>query len=339
MTANLSNLTTANMPLGASITWHSSATASDSNKINDVSAINGTSKIYAAFYDSVKLCYSPTREITVYSPICATNDNYLSTPIIAGVGGTLPSIFANDTYNGQNISLLPPNSVQFLYELWTPSNATVDLTGDGCLIIPSTTAPGIYTYMYKICDKDDDAVSGSNCNTATITFVVKVDSDSDGIVDDNDLDDDNDGILDSEECSNSYTDLLSKFGAGALTNIAPSDFGLTFNQKNQNVSADLSAKFGYPANSGAIIVSITNASVHPSADSWWTKAGQQPSKWNVTGTMSAFLVMANDLLYYANDSKTIHIYDGATLLPIIAPAPASIVNQAAVSGAWSITDN
>lgn len=161
------------------------------------------------------------------------------------------------------------------------------------------------------------------------------DTDGDGIPDWQDLDDDNDGILDTVECPTTSTDFLNGFVAGTVINIVPSDFALALNVKNQNVTGDLSAKFGYPANSGAVIVNITNASVHPTQDVWWTKNGQQPSIWKVTGTMSAFVGMGHDLQYYANDSKTTHIYDNADVIPVTTIIPA---NQTAVAGQWSITD-
>ena len=161
------------------------------------------------------------------------------------------------------------------------------------------------------------------------------DSDGDLIPDWQDLDDDNDGILDTSECPTTVNDFIAAFGAGATTDILPSDFSLALNAKNQNVTRDLSAKFGYPANSGAVIVSITNASVHPSTNVWWTKNGEQPSIWKVTGTMSAFLAMGHDLLYYANDSKTFHIYDNADVIPVTVPG---LANQTAVAGQWSIID-
>ncbi|WP_166668232.1 thrombospondin type 3 repeat-containing protein [Epilithonimonas xixisoli] len=162
-----------------------------------------------------------------------------------------------------------------------------------------------------------------------------LDSDGDGIPDWDDVDDDNDGILDTAECSNTITDLANAYSGGALKNIAPSDFGLALNVKHQNVTKDLSSKFGYPANSGAVIISIKNASVHPTADAWWTKNGEQPSVWNVTGTMSAFVLMAQNTEYYGNDSKTIHIYDSTPVIPITLPG---LENQTPVAGQWSIVD-
>ncbi|WP_312345479.1 beta strand repeat-containing protein [Chryseobacterium binzhouense] len=161
------------------------------------------------------------------------------------------------------------------------------------------------------------------------------DADADGIADWEDVDDDNDGILDSTECTTTYNDFVTAFGSGSTINILPSDFELALNVKNQNVTRDLSAKFGYPANSGVVIVSITNASVHPVDNVWWTKNGELPTIWKVTGTMSAFVGLGNDNEYYANDSKTVHIYDKASVIPVTVPG---LVNQAPVAGQWTVID-
>ena len=122
----------------------------------------------------------------------------------------------------------------------------------------------------------DENVSGLKfgINATCLVSASNPDSDGDGIADDCDLDDDNDGILDTAECSNTINDMLTNHLGGVTKEFLPLDFGLTFGQKNQNVTADLSAKFGYPANSGAVIVSIQNASVHPTSNAWWTKNGK-----------------------------------------------------------------
>ncbi|MCX8532968.1 DUF6923 family protein [Chryseobacterium luquanense] len=169
-TANLSTLTASNTPIGSIITWHTDPIATAANRVTPVTAVSGTTKLYAAFYNSTGPCYSSTKMVTIVAPICAVDDDYTSTPIIAGVGGTLPSIFGNDTYSGTIISTMPANSVDFFYEMWTTANATVD--GNGNLIIPATTPPGTYTYYYKICDKDPDVVSQTSCAIAEVKFTV-----------------------------------------------------------------------------------------------------------------------------------------------------------------------
>lgn len=178
-----------------------------------------------------------------------------------------------------------------------------------------------------------------NCLDPCAISTTNPDSDGDGVSDKCDTDDDNDGILDISECpSNTLADMVTAFGAGKLLDISPADFGLVSGQKSQNVSADLSAKFGYPANSGAVIVNIKNASVHPDPATpvWWTKYGEQASDWLVTGTMSAFVLMAQDTEFYANDSKTIHIYDSADVIPV---NTGSFTNQTSISGQWNFTES
>lgn len=333
-TANISGLTASNKlsPATVTLTWHTASPATTANKISNVTALSGTTKYFAAFFDSVNGCYSPTKEIIVYAAICATDDNYGATPITYGVGGTLPNIFANDTYNGPAVSL-PLSSVAFKEVIWVHNNARVNITSDGKLNISATTPPGIYTYTYSITDLDTDGIEDSNISYATVTFRVVPDSDGDGINDELDVDDDNDGILDTAECSNSINDMFAVFQAGNLPEIVPSDFGLTLNQKNQEVSKDLSQKFGYPANSGAVIVTIKNASVHPTTNVWWTKNGQQPSVWTITGKLSAFVLMSQNNEYFGNDSKTIYGYT-APVTPITGPA--GYVNQTPVAGQWGV---
>jgi len=107
-------------PSGTVLTWHTGTPATDSNKLTpaQAAALTGaTRKIYAAFWDSTNGCYSPTKLITVYAPICATDDDFTAAPIISGVGGTLPSLFANDTFKGITLSTLPTNSVHWIGEL------------------------------------------------------------------------------------------------------------------------------------------------------------------------------------------------------------------------------
>lgn len=169
--ANLAALSVSNPQPGTVITWHSGPIATSANIVNPANALPGTNKYYAAFYRSTGGCYSPTRMVTVAAPICAVDDDYTATPIIAGVGGTLPSIFGNDTYNGVIISTMPANSVDFTYELWPHLDVTVD--GNGILTIPASLPVGDYVLnVYKICDKDSDIATDTNCSSAVVKFKV-----------------------------------------------------------------------------------------------------------------------------------------------------------------------
>jgi len=165
-------------PAGTTVTWHNTTPATDANKLTpaEVSALTGaTRKVYAAFWDSTNGCYSPTKLVTVYAAICAVDDDYTATPIIFGVGGTLPSIFANDTYKGIQLSTLPTNSVIWSAENWIISNAQVDVTNAttyGVLTIPATLAPGDYEYLYGIIDNSPEATPNTSKSIALVRFRV-----------------------------------------------------------------------------------------------------------------------------------------------------------------------
>ncbi|WP_262149125.1 hypothetical protein [Chryseobacterium foetidum] len=199
-TANLSTITSSNKPTPATVTltWHTGTPATTANKILAPTALTGTNKYYASFFDSVANCYSPTKEIVVFAPICGRNNDFTSIPITAGVGGTLPSIFANDSYNGLAIADISTITADFDYELWTPSNAIIN--DNGTLTIPAGVPPGIYTYYYKLVDTDPDVGTLINeANFIEVKFRVSPNSDGDAYNDYDDWDDDNDGILDAVE--------------------------------------------------------------------------------------------------------------------------------------------
>lgn len=80
-TANLTTaLSTSNLPPGTSLTFHTNTPASSANQIVTPTAV-GVGTYYAAFFDALNNCYSPTTTITILNPICPT-------AIISGNGGT-----------------------------------------------------------------------------------------------------------------------------------------------------------------------------------------------------------------------------------------------------------
>jgi len=253
------------------------------------------------------------------SNVSFTRPAQLSAPAIPTVTTTAATCFVAGTATLSNYNAT-------LSYVFSPAGPTVGSGG----VISNATANTFYTVT---------ASNGTCTSASSVAFSISslpsLDSDGDGIPDYCDVDDDNDGILDTAECSNTINDMFAVYSAGGLIDILPSDFGLALGIRNQNVTADLSSKFGYPANSGAVIISINNASVHPTANAWWTKNGEQPSVWNVSGKMSAFVLMSQNPEYYGQDSKAIHILDGATVIPITVPG---LANQTAVPGTWSITE-
>lgn len=199
-TANLGIIGTSNKPTPTTVTltWHTGSPATTANKISNITAVTGTTRYYASFFDSVANCYSPTKEIVVLAPICATNNDFTSISITAGVEATLPSIFANDSYNGITITDISAITAEFVYEYWTPSNAIIN--NNGTLTIPASVAPGVYTYYYQLNDTDPDLGTVINqINFVEVKFRVSPNTDGDAYNDYDDWDDDNDGILDAVE--------------------------------------------------------------------------------------------------------------------------------------------
>ncbi|PIF46280.1 hypothetical protein CLU96_3305 [Chryseobacterium sp. 52] len=172
-TANLSAITASNQPTPAtvSLTWHTATPATNLNKITNITALTGTTKYYTAFYDSVNGCYSPTKEVVVLASICTGDDDYSSTPISSATGGILPTIFANDSYNGIAVTSTSAFPVTFSYELWIPANAMVN-SNDGTITIPPGLTPGTYTYYYKLNDNDPDVGIYLNDSVGMVTFVI-----------------------------------------------------------------------------------------------------------------------------------------------------------------------
>ena len=250
-TANLAVLSAENLPSGATLTWHTATSATDANRINPATAVTGaTRKVYAAFRSSGG-CYSPTKEIIVYAPICANDDDYSATPITAGVGGTLPSIFGNDTYNGTTITTAASGNVSFQYSQWTPTNGSIN-PATGVLTVPASTPPGIYLYSYQINDVDPDGVSGSNFSTATVLFRVVADSDGDGLHDEIDLDDDNDGILDKDECNIGFiaNNVTGPWKGRTASNITVSASPSATQTNTQFITVDPQVNFSVNQNGG-----------------------------------------------------------------------------------------
>ncbi len=69
LTANLTTILATNQPVGTTLTFHTGATATTANLISGTSVSAGI--YYAAFYDPVGNCYSPTTMITVTINPCA----------------------------------------------------------------------------------------------------------------------------------------------------------------------------------------------------------------------------------------------------------------------------
>ncbi|MFP2996277.1 gliding motility-associated C-terminal domain-containing protein [Spongiivirga sp. MCCC 1A20706] len=96
-------------------------------------------------------------------------------------------------------------------------------------------------------DSDGNNDNIANGATTDVDFRDALDTDSDGIPDVVDLDDDNDGIPDLTECPINYVNITA-----ATLGINGSPFSNT-----DITNVDISDAFGFPANSGAIVISAT----------------------------------------------------------------------------------
>ena len=63
--ALIAQLSASNMPAGTAFTIHTDATATDTNKLADNTAIVPGTTYYVAFYDGLSVCYSPTTAVSV----------------------------------------------------------------------------------------------------------------------------------------------------------------------------------------------------------------------------------------------------------------------------------
>jgi len=157
----------------------------------------------------------------------------------------------------------------------------------------------------------DNALTRSNNAAYVIPFSL-LDSDNDGIANRDDVDSDNDGIADNAECAlNDIGNLIATYPS-QFSDIRPSDFGLTTVTKRTglNMTVDMSPKFGYPANSGAVIVSITNANTHPNSNVFYTNDSTGATQWSVTGSIGCFTVLTHGIQFFSYDTRKITVLNG-----------------------------
>jgi len=99
----------------------------------------------------------------IVTTIDATNDT--PNPINGTTGGTIPTVFANDTLDG--VAFLPAD-VTLTTSTTLPTGLT--LNSDGTITVDANTAPGTYPITYSICQVANPLI----CDTATIDVIVQV---------------------------------------------------------------------------------------------------------------------------------------------------------------------
>jgi len=118
---------------------------------------------------NVSICDTAVVTVTVTPTINAVDDNYSSSPINGGTGGTTDSVIGNDTTNGvaanivTNITLTPGTAP-------TPAAGSITMNGDGTISVAAGTTAGTYNYPYTICT--NPATTPATCDSATATLVV-----------------------------------------------------------------------------------------------------------------------------------------------------------------------
>jgi len=141
-----------------------------------------------------------------------------------------------------------------------------------------------------------------------------LESDGDTYADRNDFDDDNDGITDAQECSlNNFSNLLNAYIGNEFTFIRPSMFGYSIAHRSGiDTTVDISSSFGYPANSGAIIVTVSNANTHPTANEFYVNEATGPTQWAISGTVGAYTSIEHGQQYFSYDTRSITILNGTS---------------------------
>jgi hypothetical protein len=168
-------------------------------------------------------------------------------------------------------------------------------------------------FTYKV---TDNALTKSNNATYVIPFQL-LDGDTDAVANRFDHDDDNDGITDVTECylndpTNFYLNLRTALGTNQFTFLRPSHFGLSIAQRTgETLTQDVSALFSKPA--GSIVVTITNANTHPTANEFYVNDITGPSQWTISGTLGAYTAITHGAQYFSYDTRTITLLNGTPM--------------------------
>lgn len=178
---------------------------------------------------------------------------------------------------------------------------------------PTALAQELDFFTYNV---TDNAGTKSNNATYVLPFAL-LDGDTDVVVNRFDFDDDNDGITDVAECNlndpaGGYSNLLTAYGTGQFSYLKPSDFDLTIAQRTGiNLTKDISALFGKPT--GSIIVTVSNANTHPTANEFYTNDQTGPSQWTISGTLGTYTVVTQGAQYFSYDTRTITLLNGTPM--------------------------
>ncbi|MCY1720911.1 gliding motility-associated C-terminal domain-containing protein, partial [Prolixibacteraceae bacterium Z1-6] len=112
-------------------------------------------------------------------------------------------LFANDEgFSAEDVS----------FNVLTDIPDNVSITDGALDYINAAATQAVITLTYSVCHN----VNTENCDTAEVTIHVLLDSDCDGVPDNEDIDDDNDGIVDTDEEANALTANLDSDSDGIV---------------------------------------------------------------------------------------------------------------------------
>jgi len=120
-------------------------------------------------------CDTAIATVVVTPPAIEANDNDFSGTLVNGAdGGTLPSIFGDDTLNG--VAFDPADVTATVVNDAGLTGVTIN--PDGTVVVPPGSIAGTYVVEYQICE----VLNPTNCDTATITIVIVTDASLSGTV-------------------------------------------------------------------------------------------------------------------------------------------------------------
>lgn len=106
--------------------------------------------------------------------IVAEDNDYSATPVNGADGAVLPSVFGNDSLNGDPFA--PADVIATITDHAGLTGVTIN--ADGSILVPPGSVAGAYTVEYQICE----ALNPTNCDTATITITIVTDASLSGTV-------------------------------------------------------------------------------------------------------------------------------------------------------------
>jgi len=127
-----------------------------------VNAPSGTYSLSASLFGCSSIA---SLDVTINSKICATNDDFSTTPVSGG--GSTTTVISNDTFNGSPVVIGSNPGEVILTGTIVPTGLT--LNPDGTITVDTNTPSGNYTVEYEICKS---GAIPANCATATATVVV-----------------------------------------------------------------------------------------------------------------------------------------------------------------------